>query len=95
MAFRRRRDDWSQFLRQHTEELHLCGVPEEVSRDRTRFFVFLDHGYDEWGWAQSPHQCFNSRILSDEQVARLANFVASYFGEQYRVRIASRWQRGE
>lgn len=93
MAFRRRRDDWSEFLRQHAEELRVCGVPDEVSRDRLRLFVFLDHGFDESGWGTSPHAFFDSRILSDDQITRLAQFVAEHFGEQYRIPIASRWQR--
>ncbi len=93
MAFRRQRDEWSEFLRRHAAELRACGVPAEVSRERLRFFVFLDHGFDEWGWASSPHAYFDSRMLSDEQMARLAAFVARHFGEQYRAPIASRWQR--
>ena len=93
MAFRRPRNEWSEFLRRHAEEFRTCGIPDEVSRDRLRFFVFLDHGFDEWGWARNPHACFDARVLSDEQIARLADFVAKRFGEQYRVPIASRWQR--
>jgi hypothetical protein len=93
MTFRRQRDEWSEFLRQHAVELRACGVPDEVLRDRLRFLVFLDHGFDQWGWAKSPHAFFDSRVLSDEQVARLAEFVAQHFGEQYRIPISSRWQR--
>jgi hypothetical protein len=94
MAFRRERDDWSDFLRRHGEELRSCGVPDEVSRDRLRFLAFLEHGFDERGWARSPHAFFDARVLTDEQIARLADFVAEQFGEKYRVPIASRWQRG-
>jgi hypothetical protein len=93
MAFRQQRDEWSEFIRQHGEEMRSFGVPDEVLRDRLRFFVFLDHGFDEWGWAKSPHQFFDARSLSDDQIARLAESVAKHFGEQYRVPIASRWQR--
>ena len=93
MAFRRRKDDWNEFLYRRRDELRACGVPEEVWRDRLRFFVFLDHGFDQWGWTRNPNAFFNSRDLSDEQVARLADFVATHLGEQYRVRIASRWMR--
>jgi hypothetical protein len=93
MAFRQQRDEWREFLRQHVDELRVCGVPNEVSRDRLRFFVFLDNGFDEWGWAKNPHACFDARVLTDEQIARLAEFVTRHFGEEYRVRIGSRWQR--
>ncbi len=93
MAFRQRRDEWSDFLRHHAEELRSCGLPDEVLRDRLRFFVFLDHGFDERVWAKSPHAFFDARPLTDEQIGRLAEFVARHFGEHYRVRIASRWQR--
>ncbi len=93
MAFRRQRDDWSDFLRRHAEELSACGVPEEVFRNRIRFFVFLDHGFDEWGWANQPFAFFDSRVLSDEQIACLAKFVARHFGDKYRIPITSRWQR--
>lgn len=93
MAFRQQRDDWSSFLRRHAEELRSCGVPEEVVRDRQRFFIFLDHGYDERGWAKTPHVCFDSRILTDEQISRLADFTARHFSEKYRVLVGSRWSR--
>ena len=93
MAFRRQKDEWSEFLRHHAEDLRACGIPDEVSRDRLRFFVFLDHGFDEWGWGRSPHAFFDTRVLSDEQIACLAEFVSQHFGEQYRTVIASRWQR--
>lgn len=90
MAFRKARDDWSEFLRQHAEERRACGIPDEVSRVRMRFLVFLNHGFDQWGWARSRHDCFDARVLTDDQVVRLAEFVARHFGEGYRVPIASR-----
>jgi hypothetical protein len=93
MAFRQRRDDWSEFLRENAETLRACGIPDEVLRVRVRFFVFLDHGFDQWGWSMNPHTFFHSSLLSDKQIARLACFVAEHFGEQYRVVVASRWQR--
>jgi hypothetical protein len=93
MAFRRRGDGWSVILRQHVEELRACGAHEAVLRNRLRFLVFLDHGFDQSGWAKRPHTFFYSHMLSDEQVARLAEFIAMHFGEQYRIPIASRWQR--
>jgi hypothetical protein len=93
MSFRRQKDEWREFLHRHQEELRACGVPHDVWRDQQRLFVFLDHGFDQWGWAENPHACFNSDILTDDQIGRLAAFVAGHFGEQYRVRIASRWMR--
>jgi len=91
MAYRRVRDQWSVFIRDHAQELRLCGIPTEVSRYRLRFLVFLDHGFDQWGWATNHHACFNSNTLTDEQLHLLADFVARHFGEQYRATIASRW----
>jgi len=93
MSFRRKRDEWSEFLRRRAKELRGCGVPDEVLRDRLRFFVFLEHGFDQWGWGRNPHNFFDARVLSDEQIARLAYFVARHFGDESRVLIASRWQR--
>jgi hypothetical protein len=93
MAFRQQRDEWSEFVRQHADELRACGVSQAVFRDRQRFFAFLDHGFDQWGWAKSPHDFFDSQQLADEQIARLADFVAHNFSEEYRVLIGSRWQR--
>ena len=62
VAFRRRRDEWDDFLKLHAAELDLCGVPDHVLADKQRFFVFLEHGYDERGWAENPHACFDARI---------------------------------
>ncbi len=49
MSFRRKRDDWDEFLCRNHNAIALCGVPAIVIRDKVRFLVFLDHGYDEWG----------------------------------------------
>lgn len=92
MAFRRHKDDWKEFLRHHSQELAKTGVPEYVLRDRLRFFVFLDHGFDEHGWGKAPHDFFDSRTLTDDQIMILADLVAHHFGEHYRGRISSRWQ---
>ena len=93
MSFRRLRSSWDDFLDQHSDEIQACGVPDEVMRDKTRFFVFLDHGFDQWGWARNPHSCFDARVLTDEQIGRMADFAARHFGEEYRVRVGTRWQR--
>jgi hypothetical protein len=93
MAFRKVRDDWAEFLRQRAEELIQTGLPESVLRDRQRFFSFLDHGFDQWGWAKSHHDFFDARFLTEAQIEHLADFVARQFGEPYCVLIGSRWQR--
>jgi hypothetical protein len=95
MAFRGRRDEWAKFLRQYGPELRACGLPEHIVADKLRFFVFLDHGFDQWGWARSPHDYFDARVLTDDQIARLAEFVNAHVDSRYRVRVASRWQRGD
>jgi hypothetical protein len=93
MAFRKVRDEWSEFLRQHAGELSAIGVPGSVLRDRQRFFSFLDHGFDQRGWAKGHHDFFDARSLTEAQIKHLADFIARHFGEPYRVLIGSRWQR--
>lgn len=63
MAFRRRRDEWDEFLSRHGAELRACGIPDYVVAKKMRFLVFLDHGYDEWGWAENHHAFFDARVL--------------------------------
>lgn len=95
MSFRQKRDAWRDFLREHEEELRACGVPAEVYRERLRFLVFLEHGYDEWAWAENPHgPFFRADTLSDEQLARLTDFAVRHFSPSYQVSLSSRWQRG-
>ena len=94
MSFRRKRDEWDEFRRRHRAEFRACGVPDYVLAKKMRFLVFLDHGYDEWGWAENPHHaCFNGADLTDEQIGRLAELVCTHVDERYRVAITSRWQR--
>ena len=95
MSFRRKRDDWDEFLSQNRNAIALCGVPEIVIREKLRFLVFLDHGYDEWGWAENNHAFFDSRVLTDDQIDRLAELVGDNIDERYRRIIASRWMRNE
>jgi hypothetical protein len=93
MAFRRRRDGWDQFLSRHGPELRACGIPDYVVAKKIRFLVFLDHGYDEWGWAENHHAFFDARVLTDEQIARLAGLVGRHIDARYEVTVGSRWQR--
>lgn len=93
MAFRGRRVDWDEFLEKFGTELRLCGIPDYVIQNKMRFLVFLDHGFDERGWAENHHSFFDSRILSDEQIKRLAEIVGTHIDERYRIPISSRWQR--
>ena len=66
-------------------------MPDHVTAKKLRFLIFLDHGFDEWGWAESPHAFFDSRVLTDEQINKLADLVATHIDERYRVPISSRW----
>ena len=93
MAFRHKRDEWDDFLSRHSDAVIACGVPAEVISNKMRFLVFLDHGCDEWGWAENPHAFFNSESLTDEQIAALADLVSEHVDDSYRVAISSRWQR--
>jgi hypothetical protein len=93
MSFRRRRDKWHDFLKCHGAELRACGLPDYVVADKLRFLVFLDHGYDEWGWAKNPHAFFDARVLSDEQIARLTELVGRHVDPRYAISVGSRWQR--
>lgn len=93
MSFRRHRDAWDDFLKQHGSVLRECGIPDFIVAKKMRFLVFLDHGYDEWGWAENHHAFFDSRTLTDEQISRLAELVGTHIDERYRIPISSRWQR--
>ena len=93
MSFRRQRDAWDDFLKQHSTELCACGVPDYVVSKKMRFLVFLDHGYDDWGRAEDHHAFFDARVLTDEQIERLAELVSTQIDARYRVPISSRWQR--
>ena len=93
MTFRRRRDAWDEFLLQHRAELLKCGVPDYVLAKKMRFLVFLDHGYDDWGRAEDHHAFFDARVLTDEQIARLAELVGRHIDPGYAVSVGSRWQR--
>jgi hypothetical protein len=93
MAFRRRRTEWSEFIQRNSALLDECGIPDYILKDQRRFFVFLDHGYDEVGWFEDPHAFFDASFLTDKQIAQLAELVASLIDPKYRVLIHSRWSR--
>jgi hypothetical protein len=93
MSFRPHRDDWDEFLKRHGPELRACGVPDCVVAKKMRFLVFLDHGYDDWGRVENHHAFFDARVLTDEQIGRLADLVAEHIDGRYRVPIRSRWRR--
>ncbi|EGF28144.1 hypothetical protein [Rhodopirellula baltica] len=92
MSFRRTRNDWDAFLDDHADTLLLCGIPDAITRDERRFFIFLDHGHDAGGFdpTHTP-DIFNASILTDSQIAALAQLVGDHLDESYRKLIASRW----
>lgn len=86
MGYRRQRDEWDEFMKQHGPEVRDCGVPDEIVADKGRFLRFLDHGYDEGVYAG-----FDGGTLTDEQIARLAELVGRV--EPYYQRLVScRWR---
>jgi len=96
MSFRRKRDEWDEFLKQHAPELRACGVPNDITRDRGRFFSFLEHGgFDEWGWYETkPSTTWSIDFLSPEEASRLSEFIVRHFGEeQYRFLLLALRQR--
>jgi len=93
MGFRRNRDEWDDFVSKHRESFAASGVPSYVYKDKLRFLIFLDHGYDEVGFLKSPHESFHSSLLTDEQIEALANFVGDFVDANCRVAIESRWSR--
>ena len=93
MSFRQHRDDWDTFLKRHGHTLRECGIPDDIAANKRRFLIFLDHGFDEWGWAESGYAFLDSRSLTDEQITRLADLVGRYVDGRYRVSISTRWQK--
>lgn len=93
MAFRRRRDEWDEFLKRHGAELRACGLPDCVVADKMRFLVFLDHGYDDWGRVENHHGFFDASSLTDDQIAQLAEVVGRHIDARYGVSVSTRWQR--
>ncbi len=93
MGFRRRRDEWDDFLKRYGAELKACGIPDYVVAKKMRFLVFLDHGFDEWGRAENHHAFFDASVLTNEQVARLAELVGQHIDIRYAVSVGSRWER--
>jgi hypothetical protein len=93
MAYRRHREKWDEFLSRFGLELQQCGIPDYVVAKKMRFLVFLDHGYDEWGCAENHHAFFDARVLTDEQIVRLAELVGRHIDTGYAISVGSRWQR--
>lgn len=93
MSYRRKRDDWYDFVRRNGDELLACGLPDFLIQDKKRFLVFLDHGYDESGWFDNHHAFFDSRALTDAQIELLARIVGEHVDERSGKLIASRWTR--
>ncbi|MBP3959540.1 hypothetical protein J8F10_30215 [Gemmata sp. G18] len=83
MSFRRKRDEWDEFLKQHGSELRACGIPDAITSDRGRFLRFLDHGFDQDGWWTSrPCTPWSISFLTPDEAIRFANFLTRYFGEE-------------
>ncbi len=96
MSFRRKRDESADFLKKHGPELRACGVPDFITRDRMRFFSFLEHGgFDESGWYETkPSTAWSIAFLTSDKAGRLAEFIVRHFGEeQYRFLLRGLRQR--
>ena len=91
MAFRRKRDEWDDFLSRAGPELRAC-LPDYVVTNKPRFLIFLDHGYDEGGVAENDGLFFHPDMMSDDQIARLADLLGRHMDARYAEAVRSRWR---
>src|SRR4051794_38257600 len=70
--------------------LRTRGIPRPVAANRLRFRVLLDHAFDQWGWAKTPHAFFATQTPTSEQVAGPAALNVGHFDGRLDVRIGSR-----
>lgn len=79
MSFQQHREktrDWREWVRRNHNRLVDCGIPHDVVADELRWFVFIDHCYDQWsGWSIDQ--------LSAEQARNLFDFLIDEYGEGY------------
>lgn len=66
--------EWAEWVRQNRNRLHDCGVPSDLYADKLRWFVFIDHCYDQWtDWSIDD--------LSESQSRNLFDFLINEYGE--------------
>src|SRR5215469_558727 len=80
MSFRRKRDEWDEFLKRHGPELRVCGVPDSIARDRNRFLQFVLHGCDEDARHHTPR--LNPDLMTPGEAAQLAALILQHLGEE-------------
>ncbi len=85
MGFRKNRnDEWRIWLNQNSHHLMAnCGVPEYIIKDEKRWFIFLDHGYDEVGWYEDQHMAWDINRLSPEEAKNFYDFIKIQYGNKY------------
>jgi hypothetical protein len=93
VSFRRKRDEWDEFLKRHGPALRDCGLPDYLIAKKLRFLVFLDHGYDDCGRVEGTGTFFHSDWLTGEQISRLADIVEESIDSRYGHVIRSRWMQ--
>lgn len=93
MAFQRKRDEWDDLLKNHSDKLQKYGIPHYILSDKHRFIIFFQDGNDEYGWEKGHQNAFDQSQLTDQQVASLAKLLGDQIDDSLRVRIESRWTR--
>ena len=70
MSFRQNRNlEWKNWINKHRSYLTSnCGIPDYLLENEKRWFVFLDHGYDEVGWFENHHSGSVELVLFESHV---------------------------
>ena len=80
MSFNKKQRDWNKWKKKNQNFLNKCGIPEEIFETEERWFLYLEHGYDEIGYYKKIPIVHDINTLTKSQRDLLINFLS----EQYK-----------
>jgi len=85
MSFRRNKKDkeWKEWCKLHQNILNTFGIPEKIFETEERWFIFLEHGYDEVDWSNKSQNIFTVNLLKKKELISLSNFLLEEYGTEY------------
>ena len=86
-AFRQDNDkkrQWRRWCERFEKELRATGIPEYILEDEMRFFVMLEHEYDDWERENDPWEI---EELTPDQARALRELLADQFPEYHQMLV--------
>jgi len=75
--------EWNKWVKHSRHILNECGIPDYIYKSKKRWYIFLEHKYDEVGWFNDHHSAWSIDNLSKDGAKKFHDFIAREYPNEY------------